>query len=96
MALSRLCLLLATATIYLVSTGTAIVEMEKRHLVDAHWERGLSYLQIGWRWVKRALHLGARLLDRIWLSSEPDPEPAMASRKQFRKWQLRLSSVKWL
>lgn len=96
MALSRLCLLLATATIYLVSTGTAIVEMEKRHLVDAHWERGLSYLQIGWRWVKRALHLGERLLNRIWLSSEPDPEPAMASRKQFRKWQLRLSSVKWL
>jgi hypothetical protein len=96
MALSRLCLILATATLYLVSTGTAIVEMGRRHLVDTHWERGLSYFQIGWRWVKRALHLGQRLLHFIWLSSEPDPQPAMASWKQFRKPDLRLTDVKWL
>jgi hypothetical protein len=38
MALSRLCLILATATLYLVSTGTAVVEMGKRHLVDTlYW-----------------------------------------------------------
>lgn len=96
MALSRLCLILATATLYLVSTGTAVVEMGKRHLVDTHWERGLSYFQIGWRWVKRALHLGYRLLDFIWLSSEPDPQPAMASWRQFRKPDVRLTGVEWL
>lgn len=96
MALSRLCLLLATATLYLVSTGTAVVEMGKRHLVDTHWERGLSYLQIGWRWVKRALHLGQRLLSFIWLSSAPDPQPAIASCKQARKSRLRLTGVEWL
>lgn len=96
MALSRLCLILATATLYLVSTGTAVVEMGQRHLVDTHWERGLSYFQIGWRWVRRALHLGQRLLDFIWLSSEPDPQPAMASWKQFRKPDVRLSGVEWL
>jgi hypothetical protein len=96
MALSRLCLILATATLYLVSTGTAVVEMGKRHLVDTHWERGLSYFQIGWRWVRRALHLGQRLLDFIWLSSEPDPQPAMASWKQFRKPDVRLTAVECL
>lgn len=96
MALSRLCLILATATLYLVSTGTAVVETGKRRLVDTHWERGLSYFQIGWRWIKRALHLGGRLLDFIWLSSEPDPQPAMASRKQFYQPDLRLTGVEWL
>ncbi len=33
-SLSRLLLILAIATLYLVSTGTAIVEMGRRHLVD--------------------------------------------------------------
>lgn len=96
MALSRLCLVLAVATLYLVSIGTAVVETGQRRLVDTHWERGLSYLQIGWRWVKRALYSGQRLRGFIWLSPEPDPEPAMASRKQFRKPDLRLIGVEWL
>ncbi len=96
MALSRLCLILATATLYLVSTGTAVVEMGKRHVVDTHWDRGLSYLQIGWRWVKRAFHCGERLLAFIWLSAEPDPEPAMASRRQYYQPDLRLSCIEWL
>ena len=82
MALSRLCLITATATLYLVSTGTAVVVTGKRRLVDTHWQRGLSYFQIGWRWVKRALHLGEKLLDFVWLDSSPDPYPAIASKKQ--------------
>ena len=85
-ALSRLCLIMATTTIYLASTGTAIVETQRRRLVDTHWERGLSYLQIGWRWVKLALNQGHRLLDFIWLSAAEDPEPAMASWK-MAPWQ---------
>ncbi len=59
--LSRLCLILAVATFYLVSTGTAIVAMGRRRIVDTHWYRGLSYLQIGWRWVRHALAHGERL-----------------------------------
>lgn len=82
MALSRLCLVMATATLYLVSTGTAVVATGKRRLVDTHWQRGLSYFQIGWRWVKQALHLGEKLLDFVWLDSTPDPCPAIASKKQ--------------
>jgi hypothetical protein len=95
-ALSRLCLILAVATIYLVSTGTAVVEMGRRWVVDTHWQRGLSYFQIGWRWVKRALHCGEKLLAFMWLSAVPDPEPAMASWKQFLKPDLRLSRIEWL
>ena len=81
-ALSRLCLVLAVATLYLVSVGTAIVTLERRHLVDTHWNRGLSYLQIGWRYLFMAVLFGKRLLTEFWLDPEPDPEPVFASRKQ--------------
>jgi hypothetical protein len=95
-SISRLCLLLATATLYLVSTGTALVEMGRRHWVDTHWHRGLSYLQIGWRWVKRAATCAGRLLNFLWLTPGPDPEPAMASLRQFRLPDLRLSRIESL
>jgi len=94
-SLARLLLILATATLYLVSTGTAIVEMGKRRLVDPHWFRGLSYLQIGWRWVKQALVWGEKLLFSLWLSSEPDPEPAMASWRKWLEPDLSLSRIEW-
>jgi len=81
-ALSRLCLILSTATLYLVSTGTAVVALNLRRQVDTHWQRGLSYFQIGWRWLRAALASGHNLLDFIWLDPEPDPEPVFASRKQ--------------
>jgi len=79
-ALSRLCLVLAVATLYLVSTGTAIVALQRRRLVDTHWNRGISYLQIGWRYLFMAAVLGQRLLTHLWL----DPEPVYASKKQAR------------
>jgi hypothetical protein len=94
-SLSRLLLILATATLYLVSTGTAVVEMGRRYWVDPHWYRGLSYLQIGWRWVKRALVSDEKLLTRLWLSSTPDPEPAMASWRKWLEPDLRFSCVEW-
>ena len=84
-ALDRLCLVLATATLYLVSQGTQVVQEGKRRLVDPHWFRGSSYLKIGWDWVKRALSRGEALIRRLNLSPKPDPEPAMASRKQHQK-----------
>jgi hypothetical protein len=95
-SIARLCLLLATATVYLVSTGTAVVEMGRRHLVDSHWHRGLSYLQIGWRWLKRAASCGDQLLRFLWLSPGPDPEPAMASWRTFCQPDLRLQRIESL
>lgn len=81
-ALSRLLLLLATATLYLVSTGTAVVARGWRPWVDAHWFRGLSYFQLGWRWIAYALSNGRQLVSFLWLEPGADPEPAIASLRQ--------------
>ena len=83
-ALTRLCLVLAMATLYLVSQGTAVVQQGRRRLVDPHWFRGQSYLKIGWNWVKLALVRGYDLITRVHLSSAYDPEPAMASKRQYQ------------
>ena len=81
-ALARLGLILATATLYLVSTGTAVVALGLRHAVDTHWQRGLSYFQIGWRWIRHALAHAEYLLPFFWLEPGPDPYPAIASKSQ--------------
>ncbi len=84
-ALARLGLILATATLYLVSSGIAVVSTGQRRLVDAHWQRGLSYFHIGWRWVSLALTHGLRLLCFLWIDPLPDPDPVFASRIQAAK-----------
>lgn len=84
-ALERLCLVLAMTTLYLVSVGTSVVQKGQRRLVDPHWFRGASYLKIGWHWVHYALNRGYELITSVYLSGEPDPEPAMASKKQDEK-----------
>jgi len=82
--LSRLFLVLAITTLYLVSTGVEVTQANLRRSVDTHWDRGLSYLQIGWRWIRRRLALGSPLPCRLELSPDPDPEPSRASRRQHR------------
>jgi len=84
-ALERLCFVLAMTTLYLVSVGTSVVKKGERRLVDPHWFRGSSYLKIGWNWVHYALNRGYELITSVYLSGEPDPEPAMASKKQDEK-----------
>lgn len=79
-ALGRLCFILAVATLFLVSQGTAVVEQGDRRFVDPHWFRGNSYFRIGWQWVKHALTKGWSLITTLHLSGEPDPEPCIASR----------------
>jgi hypothetical protein len=70
------------ATLYLVSTGTAVIHLGLRHLVDTHWSRGLSYFQIGWRWIFYALTNLKQLMPRFWLEPGPDPYPVYASKRQ--------------
>lgn len=82
-ALSRLCFVLALATLYLVSTGTDVVQQGRRRLIDPHWFRGNSYLRLGWQAVKHALAKGWDLTRRLALSPLPDPEPSVSSRTQF-------------
>jgi Transposase DDE domain len=81
-ALTRLCLVLAVTTLYLVAQGTQVVATHKRRWVDPHWLRGNSYLRIGWQWVKTALTQGWALFATLQLSGTPDPEPARASASQ--------------
>jgi hypothetical protein len=81
-ALTRLGLILATTTLYLVSTGTAVVTQALRSKVDTHWQRGLSYFQIGWRWIHCALANRLPLSSSLKLKSGPDPFPVFASKRQ--------------
>jgi Transposase DDE domain len=85
-ALTRLCLVLALTTCYLVSQGVEVVKQGKRRWVDPHWFRGQSYLKIGWNWVKLALSRGLDLVTNMHLSSDCDPEPAMASKRQYQHY----------
>jgi hypothetical protein len=78
-ALTRLCLVVAVATLYLVAQGTQVVAAHKRRWVDPHWLRGNSYLRIGWQWVKTALARGWELFATLRLSGAPDPDPCRAS-----------------
>jgi hypothetical protein len=71
-------------TLYLVAQGTEVVKQGKRRWVDPHWFRGQSYLKIGWNWVKLALSHGWDLITHVHLSSACDPEPAMASKRQYQ------------
>jgi len=93
-ALTRLCLVLAMTTLYLVTQGTEVVKQGKRRWVDPHWLRGQSYLKIGWHWVKLALSKGLDLITTVHLSSACDPEPAMASKRQCQQdYQTRFAFV---
>jgi hypothetical protein len=94
-ALDRLLFVLALAALFLSSQGAAVVDSGKRRWVDPHWFRGQSYLKIGWKWVRRAAIKGSALIHRLWLPAEPDPEPALASRKQLEKRDGRTFSVQF-
>jgi hypothetical protein len=88
-ALSRLFLGIATVTLYLVAQGSEVVAQGRRRKVDPHWFRGSSYLKIGWQWLKHAMNKGWQLI-RCWcLRGGEDPDPAMASRRQYEIAQLK-------
>ncbi len=54
-ALSRLCFILAVATLYVTAQGVDVVASGQRRRVDPHWFRGNICFRIGWDWVKTAL-----------------------------------------
>jgi hypothetical protein len=82
-ALNRLILILAVSTLYLVSCGVQVAQTDsQRRKVDGHWHRGLSYLQIGWRWLFHALSNSFPLPSGLRLLSGQNFEPVFASKKQ--------------
>jgi hypothetical protein len=80
-ALARLGLVLATAP----SSGEHRHSRGSRGLrsrIDPHWNRGLSYFQIGWRWIRYALAHFRDLPLFFRFDPGPDPFPVFASKRQ--------------
>lgn len=84
-ALSRLWFILAVTTLYVSAQGVKVVDSGKRRWVDTHWFRGNSYFRIGWDWVKASLLNGWKLINHVVFTSNRDPQPAMASKKQHEQ-----------
>jgi hypothetical protein len=83
--LNHLLLVMALCSLYLVSLGTEAMASGQRRLIDHHWQRGLSYLQLGWRWLDYSLACDAPLSMTFYLDPAPDPEPvSLVSAEQFQ------------
>ncbi len=80
--IERLFLVLAVATLHFTSIGVGVVKVKMRRWVDTHWDRGSSYLKIGWDWLRQQYRKGWQAFSPFWIDPAPDPEPAMASRRQ--------------
>lgn len=68
--------------LFLVRQGVQVVASGKRRQVDAHWKRGMSYLKLGWNWVRLAITQQWKIQVYPFLSSSLDPQPAIASKRQ--------------
>ncbi len=95
-ALKRLYLVAAVALLYATTTGMTVTITGLRTTVDPHWRRGLSYLclvqrtlrrsqrdcirKIGLRYLRGVINKGRALLVPIPLFSI-DPQPCFASKK---------------
>jgi hypothetical protein len=64
--------------------GLIVIETEKRGVLDWHWDRGLSLLQLGIREVKRICY-NALMLPRLVPIPWSKIRPACASRKKREK-----------
>ncbi len=84
-ALTQLLWVVALTMLFLVLQATQVVAQGQRQLVDPHWERGMSYHKIGWNWIRRAITQQSVIPIFRFLSSATDPEPAMASKRQFNQ-----------
>ena len=90
--LERLIVVLALAMLLLVSEGGDLVKQGLRRTVDPHWQRGLSYLKIGWRALHYALSRGHTLLTSLELHPGPDPEKTPPRKGDARAGVFRLDT----
>ncbi len=97
-ALERLYLVAAVAILYGTTQGMAVQLDGLRAQVDPHWTRGISYLNIGLRWLRGGGNKGRPLLKPIPLLTV-DPDPCFASKNaeaQYydRIWFSRIQSMR--
>lgn len=81
-ALSQLCGVIALTMLFLILQGVQVVASGRRRQVDAHWKRGMSYLKLGWNWIRLAMTHQWKIQVFQFLSSLSDPQPAIASKRQ--------------
>jgi hypothetical protein len=81
LALERLYLIVAIALLFATQQGISVHLSGLRRQVDTHWDRGLSYLKIGLRWLVGVVHKGRSSLPLSPLLSS-DPLPCFPSRKK--------------
>jgi hypothetical protein len=84
-ALAQLCGVLALTMLFPVLQGTQVVASGKRRLVDSHWQRGMSYLKLGWNWIRLAITKQWKIHLFQVLSDASDPQPAIASKRQHNQ-----------
>jgi Transposase DDE domain len=80
-ALGNLLMMLEIAQLLAIRIGLIVIETEKRSVLDCHWDRGLSLLQLGIREVKRICY-NALMLPRLVPIPWSKILPACASRKK--------------
>jgi hypothetical protein len=81
-ALTQLIGVIALTMLFLVLQGTQVVISGKRRLVDPHWNRGMSYLKLGWNWIRLAITQQWNIQLVRFLPGVHDPQPALASKRQ--------------
>jgi hypothetical protein len=82
-AITRLYAVIAIATLFLVSQGVEVVKKGIRREIDPHWQRGLSYLKIGLRYLDSISSRGYKIIEKLILPSVPDPEPVRSGNGVF-------------
>jgi hypothetical protein len=63
--LNRLYLVVAVAIVYGTVMGKTVQLSGLRRQLDIHWQRGLSYLKMGLRWLRGTVHKGRKLLSLL-------------------------------
>jgi succinate dehydrogenase flavin-adding protein (antitoxin of CptAB toxin-antitoxin module) len=75
-------MLMDCATILAIVLGTMVVHMGQRARLDWHPQRGLSFLQLGLRELKRLLYCGERLPILQQLPRRSPPKAFASKRKR--------------
>jgi Transposase DDE domain len=88
-ALSCLLMLIASATLIAISVAVVVVTQDRRLMLDWHSQRGLSFLQLGLREIKRLGYLHLSLPSLVILPRQNLP-PASASLKKREEFETRI------
>ena len=87
-ALSCLLMLIASALLIAISIAVVVVSQDRRQRLDWHDQRGLSFLQLGLREIKRLCYLKLPLPNLVSLPRQ-NPPPASASLKKREEFETR-------